>query len=342
MIKTILMIICALALFFAAVMVVDNRRFVVRRYRIRSPKIVKPMRLVFIADLHERCYGNENETLVSKIEELSPEMILIGGDLIISRSAADHMRKTERAAQEAGAGPPKKENAADISVHEDAPWMKHSLLLVRRLSRICPVWFVRGNHETRLQYYEELNAYDAQFIREMKAAGVQFLENGCTELAVSEEPDTGGIRLCGLELPMNYYEKFKKTELLIEDLTDMIGTSDRSKFNILLTHSPVYFEQYTQWGADLCLCGHVHGGLMRLPVIGGVMGTRPNLFPKYSTGLYTYKTTALNAESGSTVHTGFMVLTCGLGVHTLPIRIFNPGEISCVELEPGDEQGAAV
>ena len=75
---------------------------------------------------------------------------------------------------------------------------------------------------------------------------------------------------------------------------------------------------------------------MRLPVIGGVMGTKPNLFPKYSTGLYTMKTETDNAE-----HTGFMVLTCGLGVHTLPIRIFNPGEISCVELEPGEEPWAA-
>ena len=31
-----------------------------------------------------------------------------------------------------------------------------------------------------------------------------------------------------------------------------------------------------------------------------------------------------------------MVLTCGLGMHTLPIRIFNPGEISLVELLPAD------
>ena len=320
MIKIILMIICALALFFIAVMVADNKRFVVRHYKIRSPKIAEPMRLVFIADLHERCYGNENEKLVSRIEELKPDMILIGGDLIISRSVANYMRKTEGEAPDP----------------VDHPWMQHSLLLVQRLSKICPVWFVRGNHEIRMQYFEELNAYDEQFIREMQAADVRFIGNGYTDLTATEDNDAGGIRLCGLELPMQYYEKFKKTELPADDLRDMIGISDRNKFNILLTHSPVYFEQYTQWGADLCLCGHVHGGLMRLPVIGGVMGTRPNLFPKYSTGLYTMKTETDNAE-----HTGFMVLTCGLGVHTLPIRIFNPGEISCVELEPGEEPWAA-
>ena len=135
MIKIILMIICALALFFIAVMVADNKRFVVRHYKIRSPKIAEPMRLVFIADLHERCYGNENEKLVSRIEELKPDMILIGGDLIISRSVANYMRKTEGEAPDP----------------VDHPWMQHSLLLVQRLSKICPVWFVRGNHEIRMR-----------------------------------------------------------------------------------------------------------------------------------------------------------------------------------------------
>ena len=84
----------------------------------------------------------------------------------------------------------------------------------------------------------------------------------------------------------------------------------------------------TKWGADLCLCGHVHGGLMRLPLIGGVMGTRPNLFPKYSGGRYSY---SIGETDGN--RTGTMVLTCGLGTHTLPIRIFNPGEISVIELQ---------
>ena len=114
----------------------------------------------------------------------------------------------------------------------------------------------------------------------------------------------------------------------MEDLERLIGRPDPSSFTMLLTHSPVYFETYVKWGADLCLCGHVHGGLMRLPLIGGVMGTRPNLFPKYSGGRYSY---SIGETDGN--RTGTMVLTCGLGTHTLPIRIFNPGEISVIELQ---------
>ena len=72
---------------------------------------------------------------------------------------------------------------------------------------------------------------------------------------------------------------------------------------------------------------------MRLPLIGGVVGTRPSLFPKYSGGQYCYTPEVREGKRKST-----LVLTCGLGMHTLPIRIFNPGEISVVEIEP-DESG---
>ena len=94
MIKIILMIICALALFFIAVMVADNKRFVVRHYKIRSPKIAEPMRLVFIADLHERCYGNENEKLVSRIEELKRE-----GEIDLAR---EYMQKANEILKRSG------------------------------------------------------------------------------------------------------------------------------------------------------------------------------------------------------------------------------------------------
>jgi predicted MPP superfamily phosphohydrolase len=132
---------------------------------------------------------------------------------------------------------------------------------------------------------------------------------------------------------MRYYKKFTKTELTQEELGRILGEADPSVYTVLLSHMPVYFEQYAVWGADLCLCGHVHGGLMRLPLIGGVMGTRPNLFPKYSGGQYSFP-----KGSGESGEKSTMILTCGLGMHTLPIRIFNPGEISCVDLLPDRQQ----
>ena len=312
-----LAVILVAALFFTAVMIIDNHRFVVRRYAVRSGAIRSSMKIVFIADLHEKDYGDGNEELAREIAAQEPDMILVGGDLIVSGKVWSHSRKSGKL------------SGSDAGTELGAAWMKNSIALMKKLSRICPVWFVRGNHEIRLAYFEELREYDALFKAQMEDAGVTYIENRCVDLvADSRGCADSGILLQGLELPMEYYEKFKKTGLSVEDLERLIGRPDPSSFTMLLTHSPVYFETYVKWGADLCLCGHVHGGLMRLPLIGGVMGTRPNLFPKYSGGRYSY---SIGETDGN--RTGTMVLTCGLGTHTLPIRIFNPGEISVIELQ---------
>ncbi|MDE7197816.1 MAG: hypothetical protein K2O15_02920, partial [Lachnospiraceae bacterium] len=86
-------------------------------------------------------------------------------------------------------------------------------------------------------------------------------------------------------------------------------------------HNPVYFDAYEAWGADLVVSGHVHGGIMRLPVLGGVISPALTLFPKYDGGVF--------YEKEST-----MILSRGLSSHTLPIRIFNPGELIVIDLKP--------
>ena len=292
MIALIIKILAVLIAVMIISMIIDNRRFVVRTYRLRSSRIKKRLKLVYIADLHEKAYGEDNEKLAEKIKELAPDAVIVGGDLIVYGKV-------------------------------------NSLSLMRRLTQICPVYFAEGNHELRLEYFEELKAYDDIFNEEMEKAGVRMLHNSAVCPFGGED---SGILLQGLELPMKYYRKFKKTRLSAEELRELIGEADRSVYTVLVSHIPVYFPTYAEWGADLCLCGHVHGGLMRLPVIGGVMGTRPNLFPRYSCGQYFYC-----ARTDGKKHLSSMVLTCGLGMHTLPIRIFNPGEISLVELIPADE-----
>ena len=314
----ILKIFAVLIFVMSVSLIVDNLRFVVRGYKLRSDKIRYPVKIVFIADLHEKSYRNNNERLVEKIRQCAPDAILVGGDLIVSG-------RVFRAGE-------KREKGTDPGSAPDTEWMKNSLSLMKELTQICPVWFVQGNHELRLEYYEELSDYNDKFVEEMTAAGVRFLHNSSVDpVKDSHGGMSSGVVLQGLELPMKYYKKFKRTKLSAGELTSLIGEADREAYTVLLSHIPVYFPQYAQWGCDLCLCGHVHGGLMRLPFIGGVMGTRPNLFPKYSGGQYFYR-----AVTGKEEHISSMVLTCGLGMHTLPIRIFNPGEVSVIELVPAN------
>ena len=74
------------------------------------------------------------------------------------------------------------------------------------------------------------------------------------------------------------------------------------------------------------LAGHVHGGMVRVPIWGkGVVSLNVRLFPKYDGGEFTLGKTR-------------MLLSRGLGMHTIPIRLFNPGEVLEVDLLPGGEE----
>ena len=67
----------------------------------------------------------------------------------------------------------------------------------------------------------------------------------------------------------------------------LVGKPQPGEYHILLAHFPRYFPTYAAWGADLTLSGHNHGGIIRLPGIGGLVGPDPGLFPKYDHGEFT-------------------------------------------------------
>lgn len=139
-----------------------------------------------------------------------------------------------------------------------------------------------------------------------------------------------GIRLIGLDLPPIYYRKKKITGLDALAVEGMVGAADRERFNVLLAHSPQYFEAYSEWGADLTLSGHFHGGIIRLPLLGGVISPYLRLFPKYDKGIY---------RSGR--GEGRMVLAAGLGTHTFP-RINNPAELVLLTFKHGESKATEV
>lgn len=89
---------------------------------------------------------------------------------------------------------------------------------------------------------------------------------------------------------------------------------------VLLAHNPLLLDSYTGWGADLVLCGHVHGGLVRLPFLGGVLSPERKFFPKYDKGLY---------EKDGTK----MYVSGGIGKP----RLCNPPEDQCDSLEKRPE-----
>ena len=43
---------------------------------------------------------------------------------------------------------------------------------------------------------------------------------------------------------------------------------------------------YPDIQCDVVLTGHGHGGVVRLPVVGGLLGTDMRFFPKYDAGVF--------------------------------------------------------
>lgn len=273
----------ALCLLVIAATIRDSNRFVPVYYRAADARIRKKLRVILLADLHNKSYGRRNEKLISAIDAAAPDLILSAGDLMTSVP--------------------------------DEP-MEVAEAFVEDLAARYPVYYGNGNHEYRIYHEEEkYGQMGAQYRSVLKKSGVRLLENETAEL-----PEFG-IRIAGLDLGQEYYKKFKEDVLSPSGLKAMLGACREDSYTILLAHNPVFFESYAAWGADLTLSGHVHGGVMRLPFLGGVLSTSFRPFPKYDGGLF-----QIGAKK--------MIVSRGLGSHTVPIRIFNPAELVIIDLEP--------
>ena len=167
-----------------------------------------------------------------------------------------------------------------------------------------PVYFVTGNHECSLMELDEMRAWCEEH------AGVTLLSEKAVELP-------GNIRLIGLDDP-NYF-KHTMTEAEGRKLLDSLDPSSET-FDLLLAHRPEYAEAYAAAGFDLTLCGHAHGGQLRIPLLlNGLFAPSEGWFPKYAGGRYDI--------DGRTV-----IVSRGLMRDDLP-RVFNRPELVIVTVE---------
>lgn len=294
-------LITASALFCSAgLLIYHNTTFMISNYQLKFsslPKELEKKRFLLITDLHFCVYGEQNRKLLKKIEACEPDYIFIAGDLVT------------------GNQPHKAKFALDF--------LKH-------LVKCCPVFYAPGNHENYWRSFEsgeeewragfEKSQKKAdytyqEYIEMAKKIGVSYLSNEQTLLKQGLP-----IQVFGLDLPLPYFKQKEEDLLNARKINTYLGICDKRCFSILLAHDPFYFQTYADWGADLILSGHVHGGLLRLPKLGGVLSPRMEWFPHYDAGVY---------QNGAST----MLLSRGLGSHTLPLRFFNRPELVVFECE---------
>ena len=103
---------------------------------------------------------------------------------------------------------------------------------------------------------------------------------------------------------------------IIKGAIEAVNSCDDIKIK-LVGIEDVVKQELAKYEYDIILSGHIHGGIMRLPYLGGVISPQIRLFPKYSGGLYT-------------INKAKMILSRGLGTHTIRFRFFNPPELVVV------------
>lgn len=240
----------------------------------RIPDAFGGFTIVHLSDLHNTGFGVDQRDLLRKIDEADPDIIVITGDLIDSY-------------------------VTNVAV---------AMRLVEGAIEIAPVYYVGGNHESRLEDPHT-------FFDELEAVGVTVLH----DRSIALTRGNSSIDLLGLseaDLGLAY----EGTSDLRETLRRL--TEKTTSFTILLSHHPEWLNVIADTPIDLVFSGHAHGGQVRIPfLMKGLIAPDQGLFPKYTSGMYRDRNTT-------------EIVSRGLGNSILPFRVFNRPEIVVVTLNP--------
>ncbi len=272
----------------------ETHHFKIKRYTIKSDKIKNETAFAFITDLHNCNYGKDNETIVNAVKNENPDFLIIGGDLIVGKRNAEK--------------------------NNPEKYFDNAVSFLKNISGEFPVLYTFGNHETRVKNKRKSNPVFDAYMGQIK----ELVDKQQIKLLNDDICNKNNIVVAGLEVNDEAYDDYNsfdkdKLDALMSRITGE-NTEDDNNFNILVSHTPEFFSTYAEENVDLILCGHNHGGGIRLPFIGGVISRDFKLFPRYSYGIY--------ERNGRK-----MVLTGGLGDHTIHFRLFNMPEIVIITLK---------
>lgn len=244
-----------------------------------SQELARPIKAVVLADLHGKQFGRDNIRLIDKVKEEKPNLMFIPGDLITACNEHDYHIAYE---------------------------------LLAELVKICPVYYSYGNHERASLTRNTRNKEGYKnYIRQVKALGVYVLDNSEESYNIDQYHK---LSIVGLNLPLKFYNRGSHEDVSANYIKNTLHGTKRKSYTILMAHSPNYIPAYLPYGAELTLCGHNHGGLVRFPKIGSLIAPDLSLFPRYDGGTYQFDNQVVNVSRG-------------LGTHTINIRVHNRPEI---------------
>ena len=242
----ILLIILLLAVYILISLWVSVNLLTVREFTVEFG-VEHPVKTVVISDLHDHEFGEDNEKLVEKIRQISPDLILMDGDMLNAES----------------------ENA-------DVP-----LTLIEALRDTAPIYYALGNHE--IGYIENGHS---ELTEQLEEAGAVVLDKEYTDLDVNgTQIRLGGMYDYAFGLNGNNDAAAAPDDTL-NFLQDFQNT-DRLKIMLAHRPDSFIFGDASKvWDVDLVISGHNHGGQVVLPFLGGLYGGDQGFFPEYIHGMY--------------------------------------------------------
>ena len=178
------------------------------------------------------------------------------------------------------------------------------LSLCRQLVDVAPVYFGYGNHEKEVIRVKQTSTINV----DLEKMGVHVLHNRYETITVNGNLiDIGGLTAHPAGFDADYTQDFWQRYLKSEN------------YRLLLVHYPQYFfkgGELLNTGIDMALCGHLHGGVVVVPFVGGLYHPTLGFFPELTDGC---------TRVGDT----WVVVSRGLGGG---LRINNPPELVIVDL----------
>lgn len=267
-----------------AITILSNICIKISEYNIDLSELSGSARVVVISDLHGKKYGRDNKRLLDKISEQNPDAIFVVGDMLDDNDAENGFSKTTK--------------------------------MLNDLLDIAPVYFAYGNQEK--EYSGDI--LDG-FVNTITENGIIVLDDSFVDCEINGQK----IRIGGT---MGHAFPFGRTMEEFESSDEYIFLKDMEKTDlptIVLAHMPdtfIFNGAHNYWSnIDLVVSGHTHGGVVRLPFVGGLYAPMQSFFPEYDYGFYML---------GEKMQ---MVITSGLSGYKFIPRFLNLPEICVLNLE---------
>lgn len=251
------------------------------RYAVHMGGVSPSVRIAQVSDLHSCEYGEDQCELLEAIDRENPDLVVLTGDIF------------------------------DGSLP-----MEPAAAFLRGVQGKYPCYFVTGNNE-----YEKGGEAFTERMAILAEYGIVRLSGETKVIRIKGT----NINICGVDDPFAWKDSDDPSESretrYKEQVKQAAALAQNGNCTVLLAHRPEYFDFYCQFGFDLVLSGHVHGGQWSIPgLIDGLYAPGQGFFPKYTGGKY---------EKNDTV----MIVSRGLARESTKVpRINNRPELVIVDL----------